>query len=525
MTAILTTILISSVAAVIAGGIGISIGAYLRRKSLGNKIQEAEQMASRIIRNAQKEAETQGREALLEGKDKLLQARSEFEKESRDRRSELMKLERRLMQREEPLEKRMSQLDRRGSDLNRLDKDLTIREKSVSAKDKQLEQSLREQLLQLEKVSGMTAEEAKRQLMHSLDQEVRFDAAKTIKRIEEETRDKSDELAREIIVTTIQRIGSDFVADATISVVNLPSEGMKGRIIGREGRNIRALESATGVDFIIDDTPDSVIISGFDTLRREVARIALERLISDGRIHPARIEDVVAKVKRDLDKVMRAEAEKVIFDVGLQDIHPELVKILGRLKYRTSYGQNNLQHAREAAFLAGIMASELKMDVKLVKRATLFHDIGKAVSHEEEGTHAALGADLVKKYGESPTVINAVAAHHGEVEFTCIESVLVAAAESLSAARPGARRESMESYIKRLGKLEELATSFDGVDKAYAIQAGREIRIIIKQDDVSDAESAMLSREIAKRIEGELVYPGQVKVTVIRESRYIEYAR
>ncbi|HLB94643.1 MAG TPA: ribonuclease Y, partial [Nitrospiria bacterium] len=315
------------------------------------------------------------------------------------------------------------------------------------------------------------------------------------------------------------------VADATISVVNLPNDGMKGRIIGREGRNIRALESATGIDLIIDDTPDSVIISGFDPLRREIARIALERLMTDGRIHPARIEEVVEKVKKELDKLMREEAEKVIFDLGLQDFHPELVKLLGRLKYRTSYGQNNLLHAREAAFIAGTMASELKLDVKLVKRATLLHDIGKAVSHEEEGTHAALGADLVKKYGESPKVVNAVAAHHGEVEATCIESVLVAAAESLSAARPGVRQESVESYVKRLEKLEQMATSFKGVEKAYAIQAGREIRIIIKQEEVSDAESAMICREIAKKIEQELTYPGQIKITVIRESRYIEYAR
>ena len=525
MTAILTTILISVVAAVVAGAVGVAIGTYLRQQAVGRKIQEAEQMAARIIKNAEQEAETKQRGALLEGKDKLLQARTEFEKENRERRSELMKLERRLMQREEHLDKRMGQLDRREGDLNRLDKDLTIREKSVSGKDKQLEQILREQRLQLEKISATTAEEAKRQLIQIMEQEARYDAAKMIKRIDEETRDNSERLAREVIVTAIQRIGSDFVADATVSVVNLPSDGMKGRIIGREGRNIRALESATGVDLIIDDTPDSVIISGFDTLRREIARIALERLIIDGRIHPARIEETVEKVKRDLDKVMREEAEKAIFDLGLQDIHPELVKMLGKLKYRTSYGQNNLEHAREAAFLAGIMASELKMDVKLVKRATLFHDIGKAISHEEEGTHAALGAELVKKYGESPKIVNAVAAHHGEVEVTCIESVLVAAAESLSAARPGARRESVESYVKRLGKLEQLANSFKGVEKAYAIQAGREIRIIIKQEDISDAESSMLSREIAKRIEGELTYPGQIKVTVIRESRYIEYAR
>lgn len=525
MTAILTTIFISAFVATVAGGIGVVIGMYLRRQAAGRKIQEAEQMATRIIRNAEQEAETKRREALLEGKDKLLQARTDFEKELRDRRSELLKLERRLMQREEQLDKRMTQIDRRETESSRLEKDLTVREKGVSEKDKQLEQNLREQRLQLERSSGITSEEAKRQLIQLMEEDTRFEAAKLIKRIDEETRDKAEQIAREVIVTTIQRIGSECVADAAVSVVNLPSDGMKGRIIGREGRNIRALESVTGVDFIIDDTPDSVIISGFDALRREIARIALERLVSDGRIHPARIEEMVEKVKKDLDKLMKEEAEKVLFDLGIQNLHPELVKVLGRLKYRTSYGQNNLQHAKEAAFIAGIMASELKMDVKLIKRAALLHDIGKAVSHEQEGTHAALGADLAKKYGESPKVVNAVAAHHGEVEATCIESVLVAAAESLSAARPGARRESVESYVKRLEKLEEVANSFDGVEKAYAIQAGREIRIIIKQEEISDAEAAMLSRGVAKRIEQELTYPGQIKVTVIRESRYIDYAR
>lgn len=503
----------------------MAIGVYWHRKAATKKMQEAEQMAARILRNAEQEAETKRREVQVEVKDKLLQARGEFEKETRERRAELMGLERRLMQREEHLDKRGRQLDRRETDLNRLEKDLVIREKAVREKETSIEHGFREQRLQLERISGMTAEEAKRQLIQTMEQEAKFEAARMIKRIEEEAREKGEREAKEIIVTAIQRIGSDYVADATISVVNLPNDGMKGRIIGREGRNIRALESATGIDLIIDDTPDSVIISGFDPLRREIARIALERLITDGRIHPARIEEVVEKVKKELEKLMREEAEKVIFDLGLQDFHPELVKLLGRLKYRTSYGQNNLLHAREAAFIAGTMASELKLDVRLVKRATLLHDIGKAVSHEEEGTHAALGADLVKKYGESPKVVNAVAAHHGEVEATCIESVLVAAAESLSAARPGVRRESVESYVKRLEKLEQVATSFKGVEKAYAIQAGREIRIIIKQEEVSDAESAMICREIAKKIEQELTYPGQIKVTVIRESRYTEYAR
>ena len=520
-----TIVLIAASVGIVAGVMGFLVGLYFRNQGVTKKLQEAEAMSARILHNAEQEAETKRREALLEGKDKLLQARAESEKEIRERRSELLRLERRLMHREEHLDKRAGGLDRRDSDLNRLERDLTIREKGVREKEKQLDSNLREQRQQLEKISGMTGEEAKRHLIQTMDQEARYDAAKMIKRIEEEAKDTADREAREIIVTAIQRIGSDFTADATVSVVNLPSDGMKGRIIGREGRNIRALENATGIDLIIDDTPDSVIISGFDPLRREIARISLERLMTDGRIHPARIEEMVAKVKKELDKLMREEAEKAIFDLGIQDIHPEIVKTLGRLKYRTSYGQNNLLHAQEAAYIAGIMASELKLDTKLIKRAALLHDIGKAISHEVEGTHAALGADLVRKYGESPIIVNAVAAHHGEVEATCIEAVLVAGAEALSAARPGARRESVEGYIKRLGKLEELATHSRGVEKAYAIQAGREIRIIIKQEEVSDAESALICREVAKRIEQELTYPGQIKVTVIRESRYVEYAR
>ena len=517
--------IIMSIAILVAGGLGVAMGMVLHRRTIARKIQETEEMASRIIHNAEQEAETRKKEALLEGKDKILQARTEFEKETRDRRSELLRLERRLMHREEQADKRTGQVDRKESDLARLGKEVSGREKKIQEKENQLERDLKEQRRQLEQVSSLTAEEARRQLVQSMEEEARFEAAKTMKRIEDEAKDNSEKAAKDIIVTAIQRLGNEFVSDATISVVSLPSDGMKGRIIGREGRNIRALESATGIDLIIDDTPDSVIISGFDPLRREIARIALERLMSDGRIHPARIEDVVEKVKEELEKLMKAEAEKVIFELGLHGLHPELVKLLGRLKYRTSYGQNNLGHVREAAIIAGIMASELRMDVKLVKRATLLHDIGKAVSHEEEGTHAALGADLVKKYGEPPKIVNSVAAHHGEVEATCIEAVMVMGAESLSAARPGARRESVETYVKRLEKLEQLATSFKGVEKAYAIQAGREIRIILRPDEISDAESSMICREIAKRIEQELTYPGQIKITVIRENRFVEYAK
>ena len=377
----------------------------------------------------------------------------------------------------------------------------------------------------LEQVAGITTEEAKRQLLSEIETEARLDAALLTKRILDEAKELADRDAREIVTRSIQRITRDYVNEATISVVPLANDGMKGRIIGREGRNIRALEAATGVDLIIDETPEAVIVSGFDPLRREVAKIALERLMQDGRIHPTRIEEVVEKVKGDLDKLMRDEAEKVIFEVGLSDFHPEIVKLLGRLKYRTSYGQNNLYHAREASYIAGIMASELGLDVKIAKRGALLHDIGKVVSHEEEGTHAMLGAEMAKKWGESELIVNAIAAHHEQVEPLCPEAVLVAAAEALSAARPGARRETLEAYVKRLEKLESLATGFSGVDKAYAIQAGREVRVIIRQGELSDTEGFALSRDLAKKIEQELTYPGQIKVTVIRENRFIEFAK
>ena len=371
----------------------------------------------------------------------------------------------------------------------------------------------------------MTVEEAKRQLTSEIESEARLEAAGLAKRIVEEAKENAEREAREIIARSIQRVTRDYVSEATISVVQIPNDGMKGRIIGREGRNIRAIEAATGIDLIIDEMPEAVVISGFDPLRREVAKISLERLMADGRIHPTRIEEIVEKTKTDLDKLMIEEAEKIIFEVGLSDFSPDLVKVLGRLKYRTSYGQNNLYHAREAAYICGIMASELGLDVKLAKRGALLHDIGKAVSHEEEGPHAMLGADLAKKFGEGPKVVNAIAAHHEQVEPICPETVLVAAAEALSAARPGARREALESYVKRLEKLESLAAAFKGVQKAYAIQAGREIRVIVRQEEVTDAESANMSREMAKKIQEELTYPGQIKVTVIRESRYVDYAK
>lgn len=505
--------------------VGWGVTFLLGRGTVSKKIEEANRIAAQTIKNAEREVETKRREVQLESRTQALQTRTEFEKEVQDRRNELNTRDRRLSQQEESLDRKTSRAHLRERELKRLEAENISGEKAILEKETQLNAELKKQIRRMEEISNLTAEEAKKQLIHVMEREARYDAARTLKQIDEETRRNADRTAKATIVTALQRLSRDYISDATISVVSLPSEGMKGRIIGREGRNIRALESSTGINVIIDDTPDAVIISGFDPYRREVAKIALERLILDGRIHPTRIEEMVEKVRGELDHLMQEEAEKVIFDVGLQDFDPEIVKILGRLKYRTSYGQNNLSHAREASFLAGIMASEIGIDVKLAKRGALLHDIGKTVSQEEEGSHAALGADMARRYGESEKVVNAIAAHHGEVEPICVESVLVEAAEGLSAARPGARRESVETYIKRLEKLEKLAYTFRGVEKAYAIQAGREIRIMVSESEISDAESAMISREIAKKVEEELTYPGQIKVTVIRENRFIDYAR
>src|SRR5213594_2522245 len=455
-------------------------------KVVASRFHEAEDRAAQIVRTAEKEASTQAREAQLEAKDMIVQAKAELDKEMQGQRNEILALEKRLIQKEESLDRRAQ-----------------------------------ERTKALEYASGMTADEAKAALLQQVESEAKFEAAKMIKRIQDETKEMADREAKEIITRSIQRITRDYVAEATISVVPLPSDGMKGRIIGREGRNIRALEAATGIDLVVDETPEAVLISGFDPLRREIAKVSLERLMADGRIHPTRIEEVVERVKKDLDKMMLEEAEKVLFELGITNLHPEIVKLLGKLKFRTSYGQNNLYHAREAAYICGIMASELELDVKLSRRGALMHDMGKGLSQEEEGPHAIIGADFAKKYGEEPRVVNAIAAHHEQVEPISPETVLVAAAESLSAARPGARRETVEAYIKRLEKLEKLAVDYKGVDKAYAIQAGREIRVIVKQDAITDVECADLSR----KIEQELTYPGQIKVTVIRESRYTDIAK
>ena len=520
-----TSMLLYILVGLLGALLGVGLYEIVRRSSASAKrAQEAEQ-SRQMIQNAQREAENIVKEARLEAKDLIFQSKSELEKEQKAKLLELASAEKRLVQREEAIDKRIGIVDRRDAEAQKREHELMKKEEGLIAKEAACAQAERDHREALERVAGMTADEAKKQLLQEMESQARLDAAGIAKRTLEEARENAEREAREIITTSIQRVVRDYVSESTISVVPIPNDAMKGRIIGREGRNIRAIEAATGIDLIIDETPEAVIISGFDPLRREIAKVSLERLMHDGRIHPTRIEEIVEKVKVDIDKLMYEEAEKIIFELGLSDFHPELIKVLGRLKYRTSYGQNNLYHAREASYICGIMASELGLDVRLARRGALLHDIGKAVSHEEEGPHAMLGAEIAKKYGESEKIVNAIAAHHEQVEPICPESVLVAAAEALSAARPGARREALESYVKRLEKLESLAHAQKGVQKAYAIQAGREIRVIVRQEDVTDSESFQLSRELAKKIEQELTYPGQIKVTVIRESRYIEYAK
>jgi len=520
-----TSIVVYIFVGLVGAMLGVGLFEVIRRSSAARKRSQEEEQARQASQNAQREAENIVKEAKLEAKDLLLQSKAELEKEQKDKLGELFTAEKRLVQREEAIDKRIGTLEKRDADTQKREQELARKEEKLTVKEAACALAEKEHREALERVAGMTAEEAKKHLIQEMESQARLDAAGIAKRTLEEARENAEREALEIITTSIQRVVRDYVSESTISVVPIPNDAMKGRIIGREGRNIRAIEAATGIDLIIDETPEAVIISGFDPLRREIAKVSLERLMHDGRIHPTRIEEIVEKVKVDIDKLMYEEAEKIIFELGLSDFHPELIKVLGRLKYRTSYGQNNLYHAREASYICGIMASELGLDVRLARRGALLHDIGKAVSHEEEGPHAMLGAEIAKKYGESEKIVNAIAAHHEQVEPICPESVLVAAAEALSAARPGARREALESYVKRLEKLESLAHAQKGVQKAYAIQAGREIRVIVRQEDVTDSESFQLSRELAKKIEQELTYPGQIKVTVIRESRYIEYAK
>jgi ribonuclease Y len=513
---------------IIAISMGLVLGLVLTFISWANlkkKRIAIEKEKTKLFEEAQREVERIKKDALIEAKDVVYQAKAEVEKELKERRSELNHLEKRLRQKEETIERKLDQIEKREQELNKREKDFTLKERGIQDKETNYNKLIKDQTQLLEKISGLNSEEAKQELLKKIEEEARFDAAKLAKKIEEEARENAEKKAKEIIGFSIQRYSSDYVADATVTAVTLPNDEMKGRIIGREGRNIRALEAATGVDLIVDDTPELVTLSAFDPVRREIARLSLERLITDGRIHPTRIEEIVEKVKKEVEAHIREEGEKAIFDFGLSGIHPELIKLLGRLKYRTSYGQNVLQHSREVAYLAGMLAGELRVDIKLAKRAGILHDIGKAVDHEVEGSHQEIGATIAKKYGENQKVINAILVHHGEGDPTTVEAALVAAADALSAARPGVRRESIENYIKRLEKLEQIALSYKGVDKCYAIQAGREIRIIVKPEDISDEMSSTISRELAKRIESEMTYPGQIKVTVIRESRYVEYAR
>lgn len=500
--------------AVIAGGLGY----YIRRTIAEAKIISAEHEAERLITQAQQDAEAKKREALLEAKEEIHKLRSEQERDHRERRSELQQFERRLMQKEESL-------DRKSEALEKKEVALHLKEQELDSEKEQISQILKQQLAELERLSGLTVDEAKAIILKQVEDEVKHEAAMMIKDIENQAREEAEKRARDIISLAIQRTAADHVAESTVSVVSLPNDEMKGRIIGREGRNIRALETLTGIDLIIDDTPEAVILSGFDPVRREIARIALERLIADGRIHPARIEEMVEKARKEVETIIRDEGEQATFEANVHGLHPELIKLLGRLKFRTSYGQNVLKHSVEVAHLAGIMAAELGVDARVARRAGLLHDIGKAVDHEVEGTHIEIGIELLKKYKESNEVIHAMACHHGDYEAESIEAVLVTAADAISAARPGARRETLETYIKRLQKLEEIANEFEGVEKSYAIQAGREIRIMVKPDVVDDISAVKISRDIVKRIEAELEYPGQIKVTVIRETRAVEYAK
>ena len=488
-------------------------------------MREARSEADKILVNARRQAGQLTKEARLEAKEMVYQARSEFEKETKQIRAELAAREQRLGQKEENLEKRMTLVEKKEMELKGREKGLQKIERRVQEKEAKYEAALAEQIQKLERISGMSADEAKQTLMRQMEEEAKYEAARTVKQILDEARENAEKEAKNIMALAIQRCAADFTAEMTVSVVNLPSDEMKGRIIGREGRNIRSLEAATGVDLIIDDTPEAVIVSAYDPVRREVARLTLERLVGDGRIHPARIEEMVAKVRKEVDQSIKEEGEKTTFDLGVHAVHPELVKLVGRLKFRTSYGQNVLTHSKEVAYLSGVMAAELGLDAELAKRAGLLHDIGKAVDHEVEGTHAAIGADLARRHGEDPRVVNAIASHHDDVEALCAESVLVAAADALSAARPGARKESLDAYLKRLSKIEEIANSFDGVEKSYAIQAGREIRIIVENEQITDEKAAVLAKEICRKIEQELTYPGKIKVTVIRESRFVEYAK
>lgn len=504
---------------------GLGAGLWLGRRASRGHVEAARRKALQILKDAEQQAEMKRKEAALKAREEVYRLKEELTKEIEGKRSELMQLEKRLQQRELNLDKRSDFLDSKEADLERKERELKEREEVVRQKEAEVSRLLEEERRTLEQISGITAEDAKALLLQRMEEEARGEFAKRLKQMEEELREQASKRAQEILALAVQRYAGDYVIENTVALVNLPNEEMKGRIIGREGRNIRAFEAATGVDLIIDDTPEAVIVSSFDPIRREIARLALEKLVADGRIHPARIEEVVNQVNEEFEQYVKEVGSQAAFDLGIHDLHPELLKLIGRLKYRTSYGQNMYQHSVEVAFLAGIMAAELNLNVKLAKRAGLLHDIGKAVDHEVEGTHASIGAELARKYGEPEEVIRAIASHHDQPSPDNLLAVLIQAADALSSARPGARREMYESYIKRLQELEEIARSFPGVEKVYAIQAGREVRVIVHSDRVSDEQAVLLSHEIARKIERELRYPGQIKVTVIREVRAVDYAK
>ncbi len=504
--------------AVLALIIGVVAGYFVRKLLAEAKITSAEEAAKKVIEEAEQEANAIKREKYLEAKEEAHKLRNEFERESRERRNEQQRIERRLVQKEESLDRKTNSIERKEEDLRKKE------EENRRAKEK-IEQLSKRQIAELERISNMTVEEARETILQRTRDEISHEMAMLVKEVENQAKDEAAKKTREIITMAIQRCAADHASEATVSVVSLPNEEMKGRIIGREGRNIRALETLTGIDLIIDDTPEAVILSGFDPIRREVARLSLEKLISDGRIHPARIEEIVEKTRKEVDTQIREEGERATFETGVHGIHPELVIMLGKLRYRTSYGQNVLQHSIEVSHLAGMMAGELGLDITFAKRAGLLHDIGKATDHESEGSHVETGTELAKRYKESPEIINAIAAHHGDVDFQTLEAVLIQAADAISASRPGARRETLEAYIKRLEKLEGIAESFDGVDKAYAIHAGREVRIMVKPDRIDDLKSIQMARDVVKKIESELEYPGQIKVNVIRETRAVDYAK
>ena len=514
----MSPVVLAVIVGIVAIALGILIGYILRKNVAEKTIGSAEQKARNLILDAENRSETIKKEVTLEAKEEAHKMRSDVEKEVRERRAEIQRAERRVVQKEENVDRKLEGIEKK-------EERITQHEKDIARKREEISKVFDCKIAELEKISGYTAEEAKALLLEGIEKDCRHEASQMIKDIETKAKEEADRNAKEIICGAIQRCAADHVAETTLSVVNLPNDDMKGRIIGREGRNIRAIETLTGVDLIIDDTPEAVIVSGFDPVRREVARLALEKLIVDGRIHPAKIEEMVEKARKEVNQTIKAEGEQATFEVGIHNLHPELVRLLGRLHFRTSYGQNVLKHSIEVSHLAGLMAGELGLDVKLAKRAGLLHDIGKALDHEYEGTHVDIGIQILRKYKESEAVINGMAAHHGDYEPKSMEAVLIAAADALSAARPGARRETLDVYIKRLEKLEEIANTTPGVDKSYAIQAGREIRIIAKPEEVRDDEIALLARDISKRIESELEYPGQIKVNVVRETRAIEYAK